>query len=180
MLLSFVDVFIDQDHVVDSLGINKKITQHGMTVFEMERYITKNYPELKFWYKFNSSISELSQLINQFKYPVGVEWQGIFDYPDDDDDEPIDDYEDDDPGHYSVITSIDLHQNLITIADPDHHYAKKDRKFTILQFERRWWDLNEVIDPKTKKHTQSDEYHCLFLVTPLSVRPPASINFFHQ
>lgn len=156
MLLSVYDITVDQQQIVDFLGINDKMPIHGITIQEMGQFIKKSYPQLQYWYKFNSSVTQLSQLINQFHFPVGVEWQGIFDYPDE---EAFDD-EDDDPGHIAVITGINTGQNFISIADPDAHYAGADRRFSILQFERRWWDINEV------NHQEVDDYHGLFLITP--------------
>jgi len=156
MLLSTFDIAVDQQQIVDSLGINSKMPTDGITLQEMGQFIKKSYPQLQFWYKFNSSVTELSQLVNQFHFPVGVEWQGIFDYPDE---EAFDD-EDDDPGHIAIVTSINTGQNFISIADPDAHYAGTDRRFSILQFERRWWDINEI------NHQEIDDYHGLFLITP--------------
>jgi ABC-type bacteriocin/lantibiotic exporter with double-glycine peptidase domain len=166
MLLSFYDVNIDQQQVVDCLGINDKISTHGMTIQEMGQFIKKYYPQFQFWYKFNSTIPELSQLINQFHFPVGVEWQGIFDYPDEDSFED----EDDDPGHLAVITGINTGENYIYIADPDAHYAGTDRQFSILQFERRWWDINEI------NHQEIDDYHGLFLITPYDFSFPDNLE----
>lgn len=166
MLLSFYDVIIDQQQVVDLLQINQKIIVHGMTIQEMGQFIKKYYPQYQFWYKFNSTTAQLSQLINQFNFPVGVEWQGIFDYPDE---EAFED-EDDDPGHLAVIVAINTGQNYITIADPDAHYAGTDRQFSILQFERRWWDINEI------NHQEVDDYHGLFLITPNTFFFPDSLQ----
>jgi len=34
-----------------------------------------------------------------------------------------------------------------------------------LEFERRWWDISTIIDAKTKKPCQIDDYHLMFVVT---------------
>lgn len=166
MLLSNYNVEIEQQQVVDYLNIHNKIATHGMTIQEMGQFIKEFYPQYQFWYKFHSTTTELSQIINELKYPVGVEWQGIFNYPD----EEINEDEDDDPGHLAVITGINTSQNYIYIADPDSHYAGKDRQFSILQFERRWWDINEI------KHQQIDDYHGLFFITPYNINVPEQLN----
>jgi hypothetical protein len=171
MLLSIYDINIDQQEVVDCLGINNKIAQHGMTITEIGYFIKEFYPQYQFWYKFNSSISELSQLINVHGFPVGIEWQGIFDYPDE---EAFDD-EDDDPGHLAVITGINTNENYIYIADPDAHYAGIDRKFSVLQFERRWWDINTIIDPLSHHQKEVDDFQGLFLITPHNVSFPGNL-----
>lgn len=166
MLLSFYDVVIEQQQVVDYLGINDKIINYGTTIQELGTFVKDLYPQYQFWYKLNSSISELSQLINDYHYPVGVEWQGIFDYPDK---ESFDD-EDDDPGHLAVITGINTNKNYIYIADPDAHYAGTDRQFSVLQFERRWWDINEI------NHQEVDDYHGLFFITPYNISFPDNLQ----
>jgi len=161
MLLGNFDVIITQQQVVDSLGLQKDIFDRGITIEQMGSFVKEYYPQFTFWFKFNSTVSELSKIINEYHYPVGVEWQGIFDYPD----EEINEDEDDDPGHVSIITDIDTNHNVIRIADPDSHYAGNDRQFSILQFERRWWDLNEIRNPITHKIQEVDDYHGLFLIT---------------
>ncbi len=162
MLFSFYNVDIEQQQVVDYLGINDKIINFGTTIQELGTFVKDLYPQYQFWYKLNSSITELSQIINEYKYPVGVEWQGVFDYPDEEKSED----EDDDPGHLAVITEINTSKNYIYIADPDIHYAGKDRKFSILQFERRWWDINVI------NHQEIDDYHGLFFISPQNISFP--------
>lgn len=158
MLLDFNGITVDQEEVVRVSGVAPKIKSNGMTLEEMAiaiRAITQDYV---FCFKRHASIKDLSLLVNTHKIPVGVEWQGIFDYETGDDDD------DDDPGHYSVVTSINEKENKILIADPDRYYAGKDREFKIISFERRWWDINEVTNPVTKKTKQIDDYHALFVI----------------
>lgn len=172
MLLSFYQIDIDQDTIVSALNIGNKIQNYGMMVAEMGEFINKFYPQLQFWVKFNATISDLSKLINEYSIPVGVEWQGIFDYPDE---ESYDD-EDDDPGHLSVVTAIDTNDNYILISDPSQHYAGTDRKFSILQFIRRWWDINKTTDPVTNKIQEVDDYHCLFIITSKEDNSPEKLG----
>jgi hypothetical protein len=142
MLLSFVGYDVTQNEIVHAANIESKIKIHGATIQDLALAVAKLYPhELQFWYKFNSTLSDLSTIVNTYHYPVGVEWQGLFDWPDDEDDDQDEYYDedDDDAGHYSIITHIDTMQNEILIADPEKHYATGDRKFTILGFEHRWW-----------------------------------------
>lgn len=172
MLLSFHQIEIEQSSIVSVLNIEDKIRVQGMTIAEMGEFIKQFYPQLQFWYKFEATVADLSALINQYSIPVGVEWQGIFDYPD----EEISEDEDDDPGHISVITAIDTNQNYILIADPDQHYAGTDRKFSILQFVRRWWDFNEVVDPTTNKKERVDDYQGLFIIIPKEESYPEKLG----
>jgi len=172
MLAAFYDKEIEQEEIVHAAKVEKKIKLHGMTVEELAQAAKILVPDLKFWLKRNATITELSQLINVFKVPVGVEWQGIFDYPD----EEISEDEDDDPGHIAVITYLDTQNNLIKIADPDAHYAGKDRQFSVLQFERRWWDINCIVDGVKKRRYEQDDYHLIFILTPPYVVFPESLR----
>lgn len=172
MLLSFYQIDIDQDAIVSALKIGNKIRSHGMTIAEMGKFIKEFYPQLQFWFKFNATVSDLSQLVNLYSIPVGIEWQGIFDYSD----EEIFEDEDDDPGHISIITAVDTNNNYVLIADPDQHYAGTDRKFSILQFIRRWWDINEIIDPVTNKRQEVDDYQGLFIITLKSDNYPEKLG----
>jgi len=171
MLLGQCQIEIGQEDIVSLLQIGNKIQTHGMTVEEMGKFVQQFYPQLQFWFKFDATIADLSQLINDYSIPVGVEWQGVFDYPVE---EAFDD-EDDDPGHIAIITAINTVDNYIMIADPDMHYAGRDRCFTILQFERRWWDINEIIDPVTKNRKEVDDYHGLFIITQKNENYPEKL-----
>lgn len=172
MLLGFQGVEIDQETIVMSLQIGERIKIHGMTISEMGNFVKQFYPQFQFWYKFEATIPDLSLLVNNFLIPVGVEWQGVFDYPDE---EAAED-EDDDPGHIAVITAVNTAENYIMIADPDLHYAGADRRFSILQFERRWWDINEMVDPRTKKRQEVDDFHGLFVITRNTDNYPERLN----
>ncbi|HEX8923960.1 MAG TPA: C39 family peptidase [Patescibacteria group bacterium] len=180
MLLDFLGYPITQDDFVAAADIGGRIQAYGTTIDDMVRAVKVLFPNLQFWYKFNSSLTDISKVVNVYGYPVGVEWQGVFDYPDDDEDDDTDDYEDDDPGHYSVVTHIDTSQNMVMIADPERHYAGSDRRFTILSFEHRWWDINEIIDPITHHTRQVDENHAMFIITPKDALFPLDLNMIRS
>ena len=170
MLLSHLGIDSDQYTIAKSADVLGTIGKHGTTIPQLSQAVINLYPQLQFWYKYNSTISELSRIVNQHQQPVGVEWQGVFPDNDDDDDyDPDNDFytneDDDDPGHYSVITQVDTANNIIMIADPYIDFAGKDRRFSILQFERRWWDINEVYDRYTGRRQEVDDFHALFFVT---------------
>ncbi len=161
MLLNFQKAETDQVEIIKSIGItDTKAKKHGVAMEELAWATKILFPGLSFWYKRDAAINELSKLVNKFRLPVGVDWQGLFEY---EEDEGADD--DDDVGHFSVITGVNTLQNYVMIADPYKHYVGKDRNFTILEFERRWWDISTIIDPKTKKPKQIDDYHLMFVVT---------------
>lgn len=158
MLLGFKGFKVTQEELVDAAGVRGKIKERGMTIEELAKAASL-VPEIQFWYKRFSTIGQLSQLVNFYKTPVGVEWQGVFKEKDGRD------VSDDDPGHYSVITAINTDKNVIMLADPYEDYAGRDRRFTILEFERRWWDINEIESPVSKQRYQIDDYHALFIIT---------------
>ena len=64
-----------------------------------------------------------------------------------------DEDEDDNPdyGHYSVIPYVDLEKKELIIVDPYKDFVSQDRIFSFDSFMERWWDTNEVIDPRTGK-----------------------------
>lgn len=173
MLLSFHNFPVSQRQIVAAAGISQRIKDHGATLDDLARACAKITPDFQFWYKKYASLSDLSRLTNEHKCPVGIEWQGVFDYEDDEEQSETDD---DDPGHYSVVTQLDTYTNLVMIADPDKHYAGKDRRFTILEFERRWWDINEIENPVTHKVYEVDDFHAMFIVIPKGLSFPENLG----
>ncbi len=165
MLLSWQGVKSKQREIVVAAGIGRKLKTYGMTVAEMSLAVNKLFPNLRLWYKDNSSLKELQQLVRGYDLPVGVEWQGVFE-----------EYADEDSGHYAVVVAIDMASNLIMLADPFRKYAGKDRRFSIIDFEHRWWDTNEVTDPRTGKHKLVKDYHMMFVVVPEGVTFPESLG----
>jgi len=185
MLLSFLNYGAHQHQIVQAANIQHKVNINGSTIAELALATKSLFPELQFWYKHEATLSELSKIVNQFQYPVGVEWQGVFDWPDEDEEEynsfspdEEEDYGeyDDDEGHYSIVTYINTQQNLVLIADPERHYAGTDRNFSILQFEKRWWDQNIITDPKTGHRQSINDFHTMFIITPKDITFPLSLN----
>lgn len=155
MLLSCYGMDVKQQQIVEAAGIAKRLKTYGMTVTEMAVAIDKLSLGMQLWWKNDSSLKELQELVVVYSQPVGVEWQGVFE-----------EYEDEDPGHYAVVVRADMANNLILLADPFKKYAGRDRRFSIMEFEHRWWDTNEVTDAKTKKRTSVKDYHMMFIVVP--------------
>ncbi len=133
-LLSFVGKNISQKAVVDSIRARTKIKRWGVNIKDLGR-MTSIVSKDKFvlWKKRLSTISDISAVVNKYKYPVGVEWQGVF-YEN----------EDEDNGHYVVITRIDKKANYLRICDSYSSFFGVDRRFKIKDFEKRWWDVNIV------------------------------------
>lgn len=179
MLLSHLGIFVSQDQIVEAAGIEDKVKTWGMLTYDMGRTIANLFPDLQFWQKDEATVSELKQLVELYHYPVGVEWQGTFSELRDEDiaahyGEMED--EDDDTGHYGVVTHVDTIGNEILMADPFGPYAGYDRKFTVVEFEKRWWDINEIVDQITNKKRHVHDYHMMFIVTPKSADFPENVG----
>jgi ABC-type bacteriocin/lantibiotic exporter with double-glycine peptidase domain len=165
MLLSFWSLDIDQAQITQAAGAQDKIYDYGVIYPELALAVERLAPDLTFWYKKNASLNDLVKLIKVYEVPVGVEWQGVFEED-----------EDDDNGHYGVVTDVDLRNNVILISDPYGKYAGKDRSFTIDFFQRRWWETSEVRNPQTGKTYILKDYQLLFTVLPSFMTYPIDIG----
>lgn len=165
MLLSFLGKKVSQDKLVSKTGSSRKwFEMHGTNVQELANSVKKTFPNLVFWYKKESSLKDLSRAINEFGHPVGIEWQGIFDYEDIDYD-PSYGEEDDDPGHYCVATAINNKKGTMRIADPERHYAGNDRRIAVSVFKKRWWDTNDFKIKGTGKIRKIKDVRMMFVIT---------------
>jgi hypothetical protein len=165
MLLSFVGIEVSQEEIVEAGGVSEKLPTHGIFVSEMGNAIAVLAPGMQFWYKHYCSLSELRQVVMNYKYPAGVEWQGVF-YED----------ADEDNGHYSVVTYVDSTNNIIMLADPYKRFAGSDRIFHILEFEDRWWDENEIRNLETNEVSYERDYHTMFVITPKNESWPEELG----
>jgi hypothetical protein len=148
MLASYLGIEIKQHDIVVAAQAVKSYRIRGMTVEELATGLITLHEELVFWYKNEASIADLNKLVNIHKYPVGIEWQGVFGQ-----------YADEDNGHYSVVTAINRNENNILLSDPFYFFAGRDRTFPIDEFDSRWWDINEgVKDTRTLFMVTSDNY----------------------
>jgi predicted double-glycine peptidase len=165
MLISYLGIKVLQRQIVEVMEARKKLRTHGMTVRELAIAVERLFPELQFWSKEDSSLADLAAVVNKYKYPVGVEWQGEFE-----------EYSDDDDGHYSVVTEIDLSTNRVMLSDPYWLFAGSDRHFSVRDFEERWWDTNEIIDKVNRKRFYVEDFHLMFIVTPKNVTFPEELG----
>ncbi len=155
-LYSFVGVKVSQRSLVRSIRAQNKIKSYGMSVAELAhaaKIVAQG--EYSFWRKNSAKVSDLDLGINKFKYPVGVEWQGVF-Y----------EHEDEDNGHYGIVTRLDKKSGTIRLSDPFYAFAGVDRKFKTRDFVKRWWDENEIkVAGTTRKRTIVDN-RVMFVITP--------------
>ena len=159
-LFSFLGVKVSQRKITSSLRVQNKIKKYGLNMNQMGKAV-KIYGEKGkyiFWKKSNAKISDLNKLVNKYKFPVGVEWQGSFGVISDD------------VGPYSVVTKVDMAKGFLNIADPFREFSKKDRKFEISEFKKRWWDTN-IINKKVVFDRK-----VMFVITPRGVDFPKRIG----
>ena len=160
MLFSFVGLRVSQTSIIRSIRAWNKIKLYGINVKDMAKAVNiKARKKYSFWKKQKANISDLDLAVNRYKYPVGVEWQGVF-YEN----------EDEDSGHYGVITKVDKKTGYLRIADPFFngyfHYNGVDRKFKISEFKKKWWDSNEIKVGGTSKPRTVTDKRMMFVITP--------------
>ncbi len=134
-LFSFLGVRTSQGRIVASLRVKNKIKDTGLTVKDLARGVRiVGKGQFTFWKKQNATIGDLDKIVNKYKFPAGVEWQGVF-------------YEDEEGGngHYGIITEVNKAKGFLKLADPYKKFAGLDRKFRLSDFEKRWWDENGLI-----------------------------------
>jgi hypothetical protein len=159
MLLSNLDIEVTQQQVAAAGGAENFIEMHGMRVDQLAQAVKTLAPDAQFWYKDSASLDDLRALVLKHQYPVGVEWQGVFEDEGEDDPEP-------DYGHYSIIADINNDTGQLTLVDPYRNYYIEDRIFDQKVFEERWIDWNYVTDPATGIGQLVTDHHMLFIVTP--------------
>lgn len=165
-LFSFLGVRTSQARIVRSLRAENKIKDTGLVIKDLARatrIVGKG--EFTFWKKENATVGDLDKIINKYKFPVGVEWQGVF-------------YEDEegDNGHYCIITEVNKAKGFLKLADPYKRFAGLDRKFKISDFEKRWWDSNEVAIPYSKIKKLEYDRKLMFLITSRKETFPRSLG----
>lgn len=154
MLFSNLGVEVNQEQIVAAAGVAYKLRSHGMTVDELSFAAKRIAPHLAFWSKRDSDAHELLEIVEHHHYPVGVEWQGVFGEDTDEDD-----------GHYGIVTHVDRDNGILLLADPYGKFAGHDRLFHVYDFVDRWWDINEIIDPFSRKVRHVADDRALFIVT---------------
>ncbi len=168
MLLENIGVNASQEAITEAAGAAATITEHGTRVDQLAQAVRKLAPGARLWFKEKASLADLRYVLDEQKYPVGVEWQGLFD---EDEDEFDDDY-----GHYSVISHIDLAKGVLIVVDPYKDFADQDRILKISVFQKRWWDDNEVKDPRTGKTSYKRDEQLFFVVAPVDEPFPAELG----
>jgi hypothetical protein len=167
MLLENIGVNVSQEEITEAAGATYTIENHGTRVDQLAKAVHELAPIAKLWYKEKASVEDLEYVLDEQKFPVGVEWQGLFEDMDDDDD---------DYGHYSIIAHIDKVKDEIIVVDPYKDFVDQSRIVKMSLFVNRWWDFNEVKDPETGEKEFKKDEQLFFVVTPLSTAFPAELG----
>lgn len=162
MLLDAVGKQVSQEEITQAAGAQYSIEEHGTRLDQLALATSRLAPEMKFWYKYQSTIEDIKTVLGM-GYGVGVEWQGIF-YESDEEDEQDDD--DGDNGHYSVISYLDEQHQQLIIVDPYKDFVYQDRIIPVSRFLQRWWDTNEVTNPYTGERQDIKDEQLLFFIKP--------------
>jgi Peptidase_C39 like family len=166
MLLHNLGIGVDQEAIAEAGGASGLIAQQGIRVDQLNQAVRQLAPQTHFWYKDHSKIEELVQIVTEYDYPVGIEWQGLFE------DTLEDETQDGDYGHYSLVTMADSKSRKLVIVDPYKDFRLQDRVFTFDFFVSRWWDVNDFPDQLTGKDHPVEDRQMMFIITPEEVAFP--------
>src|SRR5688500_19210687 len=97
MLLENIGVSVSQEAITEAAGATHTIETHGTRVDQLAKAVHQLAPGARLWYKEIATLEDLEYVLDVCKFPVGVEWQGLFDDVDNDDE---------DCGRYSIISHI--------------------------------------------------------------------------
>jgi ABC-type bacteriocin/lantibiotic exporter with double-glycine peptidase domain len=168
MLLENIGVTVSQETITAAAGATDTIAENGTRVDQLARAVRALAPGARLWCKEKAALEDVVRVLDEQKYPVGVEWQGLFG---ENEDEFDDDY-----GHYSVISHVDLAKGELIVVDPYKDFADQDRILTVRVFLKRWWDDNVFKDPQTGVTTYKRDERLFFVVAPLDVAFPAELH----
>lgn len=172
MLLSNLGIEVTQEAVAEAGGVKELIDLNGMRVDQLALAVHKLAPETRFWFKSPASLEDLITTVRDYRFPSGVEWQGLFYATPEEEPETGDD----DYGHYSVVTIIDPENRQLVIADPYKDFRDQDRIFGFDFFLSRWYDYNEVVNPATGRKKLVEDLRMMFIVTPKDEEFPEELG----
>jgi hypothetical protein len=167
ILLENIGVNVSQEEITDAAGATHTIETHGTRVDQLAKAVHELAPIAKLWYKEKASVEDLEYVLDECKFPVGVEWQGLFEDMDGDED---------DFGHYSIIAQIDKVKDEMIVVDPYKDFVDQSRIVKMSLFLNRWWDFNEFKDPQTGEKTFKKDEQLFFVIAPLSVAFPTELG----
>jgi len=167
MLLENIGVTITQEAITEAAGATHTISSHGTRVDQLAKAVNELAPHARLWYKEKGTPADLEYVLEVCKFPVGVEWQGLFGDVDE---------EDDDYGHYSIISYIDKWKAELIVVDPYKDFVDQNRILKMNIFLNRWWDYNEIQDPESGERSFKKDEQLFFVVTPRAVSFPFELG----
>jgi ABC-type bacteriocin/lantibiotic exporter with double-glycine peptidase domain len=168
MLLENVGIDVTQEQITEAAGVTRTIEKQGTRVDQLARAVHELAPDARLWYKEKASLTDLKYVLEEAKFPAGVESQGIFE-------DDVEEFGDDD-GHYSVVAHIDETRDELIIMDPYKDFVDQSRILKISVFLKRWWDYNEVLDAKTRKKSYKKDEDLFFVVVPKDMSFPEELG----
>jgi hypothetical protein len=186
MLLTRLGVEVTQEEIAEAGGATTLIEMNGMRVDQLAAAVHRLAPRTFFYVKDNATIAELVRVVNDYRTPAGVEWQGLFEGDDDEEIEAADpeedeeedlklddsESEDDDYGHYSLVVRAHRRKRQLIITDPYKDYFSQARLFGFAEFDARWYDYNEIPDPISGRPVLVKDDHLFFVVVSRSISFP--------
>jgi hypothetical protein len=168
MLLQNLDFSTTQEEITIASGAEKTIIEEGTRIDQLAKAVKNLAPQFSLYYKFHSNLDDIKVLLDKFMLPVGVEWQGIFESKEEEQENSDKDY-----GHYSVITNIDEEKKALIIVDPYKEFVDSDRIISINEFETRWWDENEITGNQSTNPEIIHDDRLLFVISSTNtIFPP--------
>jgi hypothetical protein len=171
MLLAQRGVRANQDRLTELAEIQTTINVHGARVDQLARAVERLREGVCLWYKDRASLDDLVAILRRYRSPAGVEWQGLFEEREEDED-----FDEGDYGHYSIVTHIDLQRGLITLRDPYPQFCRADRVFKLEWFIGRWWDVNLSPTDGAGALQPVEDRHMLFVITGERARFPVALG----
>jgi hypothetical protein len=167
MLLENIGVNVSQEAITEAADATLTIASHGTRVDQLAKAVDQLSPNARLWYKDHASAQDLQYVLNTCKFPVGVEWQGLFDDMDDDDE---------DYGHYSIVAHIDEAKDELIIVDPYKDFVDQNRILKMSLFLKRWWDFNDIKDPQSGRIVSKKDEQLFFVITPREMSFPVELG----
>src|SRR5574339_311327 len=78
MLLENIGVNATQEEITEAAGATHTIETHGTRVDQLAKAVDQLAPDARLWYKEKATLEDLEYVLDVCKFPVGVEWQGLF------------------------------------------------------------------------------------------------------
>ena len=74
------------------------------------------------------------------------------------------------------MTHIDLEKQELIIVDPYKAFVDQDHILSSDEFLDRWWDTNEITNPKTGRSRLVEDVHMMLIITPQDATFPQQLG----